>query len=185
MKTTLHTIETAPEASRPLLQGAQRAFGFIPNLLANFANAPAALEGYLSIGKIFGKTSLSPTEQQIVLIAASVDNGCDYCVAAHTTIGQGQKIDPAILEALRDDDPLPDGKLEALRRFAKAVVRDRGSVGEAEQSAFLTAGYTEAQALEVVLGITMKILSNYANHLTGTPLDEAFQANAWSAPVTA
>ncbi len=185
MKTTLHTIETAPEASRPLLEGARKSFGFVSNLLATFANAPAALEGYLGIGKIYGQTSLSPTEQQVVLIAASVDNECEYCVAAHTTIGQSQRIEPAILAALRDDAPLPDRKLESLRRFTKAVVRDRGWVGEAEQSAFLGAGYTEAQALEVVLGVTMKTLSNYTNHLTATPLDEAFRANAWSAPVAA
>ena len=181
MNTILQTTATAPAASRPLLEGAEKAFGFVPNLLANLANAPAALEGYLSLSKIYGKTSLSATEQQVVSLAASVDNGCDYCVAAHTTIGQGQKIEASVLEALRNDQPLADGKLEALRRFAKAVVRERGWVSEADQAAFLAAGYTAAQALEVVLGVSMKTLSNYTNHLTGTPLDAAFQGNAWQA----
>lgn len=185
MKTTLHSLQTAPEASRPLLEGTQKSLGFIPNLLANFATSPAALEGYLALGKIFGKSTLSPTEQQIVLISASVDNGCDYCVAAHTTIGQSQSVDPGILEALRNDATLPDGRHEALRRFTKAIIRDRGWVSEAEQSAFLDAGYTEEHAFEVVLGVTMKTLSNYTNHLVTTPLDEAFTANEWRAPAIA
>lgn len=185
MKPTLHTLDTAPEASRSLLEGVQKGLGFIPNLLAGFAESPTALEGYLTISKIFGQSSLSPTEQQVVLLTASVENECDYCVAAHTTIGQGQQVDQAVLDALRDDEQLPDPKLEALRRFTKAVVRDRGWVSEAEQSAFLTAGYRKSQALEVVVGVAQKILSNYTNHLSETPLDEAFQSNRWSAPVTA
>ena len=116
----------------------------------------------------------------MVLISASVDNGCDYCVAAHTTIGQGAHVDQAVLDRLRADQPLPDARLEALRRFTKAVVRERGWAGEADQAAFLEAGYTESQALEVVLGVTMKTLSNYTNHLAATPLDAAFAGNAWS-----
>lgn len=185
MKVTLHTLDTAPEASRPQLEGVQKGLGFIPNLLAGFAESPTALEGYLTISKLFGQSSFNPTEQQIVLLTASVENECEYCVAAHTTIGQGQRVDQAVLDALRDDEPISDPKLEALRRFTKAVVRDRGWVSEAEQSAFLTAGYSQAQALEVVVGVAQKILSNYTNHLNQTPLDSAFQANRWSSPVTA
>ena len=111
MNTTLHTVESAPEASRRHLEATARSLGFVPNLLARFANAPAALEGYLRISEIFGKSSLSPTEQQVVLISASVDNECHYCVAAHTTIAQSQKIDPAVLDALRADTPIPNGRL--------------------------------------------------------------------------
>ena len=182
MNTTLHTTETAPAGSRPLLEGVNQAYGFIPNLLASLAEAPAALEGYLALSKIYGNTSFSATEQQVVSITASIDNGCTYCVAAHTTISQGQQVDAAVLDALRNEEPLTDPKLEALRNFALAVVRDRGWVNEQDQSAFLAAGYSAAQALEVVLGVTLKTLTNYTNHLFETPVDAPFQANAWSAP---
>ena len=185
MKLNQQTIESAPEASRPLLEGAQASFGFIPNLLATFANSPAVLEGYLGVSGAFGKSSLSATEQEVVTISASIENGCTYCVAGHTTIGQMRKVEAGVLNALRDQATLTDPKLEALRDFTLAVVRDRGWVREESQQAFLDAGYTSAQALEVVLGVTMKTLSNYTNHLAETPLDSAFEANAWRESATA
>jgi alkylhydroperoxidase family enzyme len=120
-----------------------------------------------------------------VTISASIENGCTYCVAGHTTIGQMRKVDGAVLDALRDSTRLPDPKLEALRDFTLAVVRERGWVSEQGQQAFLDAGYSSAQALEVVLGVTMKTLSNYTNHLAETPLDPAFEANAWRQTATA
>lgn len=185
MNTTLHTVETAPEAARPLLEGVKQANGFIPNILASMGGSPATLEGYLALSKIYGKTSFSPTEQQVISFTASIDNGCTYCVAAHTTMSQAQKIDAAVLDALRSGQALSDPKLEALRNFTLAVVRDRGWVSDDDQAAFLAAGYTPANALEVVLGVTLKTLTNYTNHLFETPLDAPFQPNAWSAPQSA
>ncbi|MGB6221072.1 carboxymuconolactone decarboxylase family protein [Haloferula sp.] len=185
MKLDLQTIESAPESSRPLLEGAKASFGFVPNLLGTLANAPAALEGYLAVAGAFGKSSFSATEQEVVTIAVSAENGCRYCVAGHTTIGQMKEVDPAVLESLRDGSLLSDPKLEALREFALAVVRDRGWVSEEQQQAFFEAGYTPAQALEVVLGVTMKTLSNYTNHLAETPLDPVFAANEWHEGATA
>ena len=185
MKLNQQSIETAPEASRPLLEGAQASFGFVPNLLATFANSPAVLEGYLGVAGAFGKSSLSATEQEVITISVSIENGCTYCVAGHTTIGQMKKVEASVLEALRDGAPLSDQKLEALRDFAIAVVRDRGWVSEEKQQAFFEAGYSPAQALEVVLGVTMKTLSNYTNHLAETPLDPAFAANIWRETATA
>ncbi len=180
MNIQLQTIDSAPAASRPLLQGAQKALGFVPNLYAAFANSPAVLKAYGQLSAALGETSLDAAEQAVVTIAASVDNDCHYCVAAHTTIGQMGRVDPAVLDALRDDRPIADPKLEALRTFTKAVVNGRGHLTAEQQDAFLAAGYTAAQALEVILGVTLKTLSNYTNHLAATPLDEAFAANAWT-----
>ncbi|WP_193214317.1 carboxymuconolactone decarboxylase family protein [Luteolibacter marinus] len=185
MNLKLQTIESAPEASRPLLEGARKSLGFVPNLFAVFANSPAVLEAYQGLGAAYGKSSLSPAEQEIVTIAVSIENGCDYCVAAHTTIGQMRKVDAAVLGSLRDGAALEDPRHEALRRFALEVVRHRGWVPGEEQQAFLDAGFTPAQALEVVLGVTLKTLSNFTNHLATTPLDAAFSKNAWSAGVAA
>lgn len=179
MKIELQTLASAPSGSRPLLEGVQKSLGFIPNLFATFANSPAVLEGYLGISSAFGKSSFNATEQQIIAISASVENECHYCVAAHTTIGKMQKVDGAILDALRANRPLDNARLEALRLFTRGVVNQRGWVREEEQEAFFAAGFTPAQALEVVLGVAMKTLSNYVNHLAVTPLEPAFAANAW------
>ena len=79
-----------------------------------------------------------------------------------------------IINAIRNDQPIVDSKLQALRVFAMTVVEKRGWVAELDVITFLAAGYTKAQILEVVLGITFKTLSNYTNHMADTPLDDAF-----------
>lgn len=174
------TIANAPGPSKPMLEGAERAFGFVPNLLGNMAHAPALLQAYMAVSAAFDTTSLSPTERQVVLLATSVRNQCTYCVAAHTVIAGMQGMPADAVEALRTHQPLADPKLESLRRFVEEVVESRGWPSEATQQTFLDAGYTPAQALEVLVGIGQKTLSNYMNHITGTPLDEAFSGAAWS-----
>ncbi|MBI5136046.1 MAG: carboxymuconolactone decarboxylase family protein [Nitrospirae bacterium] len=177
-----HTQETAPEAVRPVLQAVKGKFGFVPNLIAGLANAPAALGAYLAVADAFEGTSLTPVERQVVLLATSVDNGCPYCVAAHSMIARKMAGAPdPVVDAMRCGGALADPKLAALADFARAVVRERGHVADsAEHKAFLAAGYTPAQALEVVVGVTQKTLSNYANRLLGTPVDAAFADEAWT-----
>lgn len=183
---SVHTIDTAPEAATPILAGAAKAYGFLPNLLGVMAEAPPLLEGYMSLFEIFEKkTDLSPTEQQIVLMVNNRLNGCTYCMAAHTSIAQMQKIPADVIEALRDGSPLADSKLEALRVFAVKVNEDRGWVESADIEALVEAGYTTATAFEVILGTAVKVLSNYTNHIAETPVDAAFAPNAWSRPEAA
>lgn len=92
------------------------------------------------------------------------------------------KVADATLSALRNGEPLPNPKLNALALFTEAVVRERGWVADSQElKIFFAAGYTQQHALEVVLGVAMKTLSNYANHLTDTPLDAAFAGEAWQA----
>ncbi len=178
----VHTIESAPEASRPLLEKAQKTLGFVPNLYGVFAESPAMLEAYVTLGGIFDRSTFTATERQVVLLTAIFENECDYCMAAHSTIAGMQRVPDDVVQALRRGEPIPDARLEALSDFARKVVRERGWVLEADVQAFLDAGFTQAQLLEVILGIGMKILSNYTNHITKTPVDEAFQANTWTPP---
>ncbi len=179
----IYSIQKAPLAAQPLLEGAQQKFGFVPNLLGGFAESPTVLQAYLDIGALFDRTSLTPVEQQVVLLAASVENHCIYCVAVHSMLAKHKaKADAAIVNALREQQPLPDKKLDALATFTRAVVKQRGrGVGKALDN-FIGAGYSRAQVLEVVLGVTMKTLSNYANHIIHAPLDSQFQTEAWDAP---
>ena len=121
-----HTIETAPEDAKPLLQGAKDAYSFVPNLLGTMASAPALLEGYMTLAGIFDKTDLSETERQIILMTNNRLNGCTYCMAAHTTISQMAKVPADVIEALRNNTPIADPKLEALRTFTAIVNQKRG-----------------------------------------------------------
>lgn len=177
---TIHTVETAPDAARPLLQGARSKLGFVPNLYASLAESPAALSAYLMLSDLLGETSFTPTEQQVVALAVSAENGCGYCMAAHSTIARHMvQVPSRIVDALRDGRALDDSRLEALRRFAEAVVRDRGKVRGQTLDTFIAAGFSQQQAIEVVLGVAMKTLSNYGNHLFEAPIDAAFEAETW------
>lgn len=178
-----HTPETAPDAARPILEGAKQQVGFVPNLYAGLANVPAALEAYIALSKCFEKTSLSPAERQVVLLAVSVSNGCEFCVAAHSLIAKKMAGVPEdVVTCLRAGQLPTDSKLAALVLFTKAVVQERGWVLDHPSFAqFISAGYSPEQALEVILGVTQKTLSNYANHLLATPLNSAFEAERWSA----
>ncbi len=180
-----HTLESAPATAKPILEGAQKALGFVPNLYATMAEAPALLEAYTTIGGIFDKSDLSATERQVILLTVSFENDCSYCVAAHTTIAGMQKVEADVVTALRDGIALADPKLEALRTYVRRVVEAKGWADAAELQALLDAGYTRQTALEVVLGVGMKTMSNYANHIASTPLDAAFEPAAWEKPATA
>lgn len=177
---TIHDTQSAPEGARALLQGAREKLGFVPNLYGLLAEAPKALEAYFKLSDLFGGTSLSSVEQQVVLLAVSVENECCFCVAAHSTIARHMvKVDSAAVDSLRNRRPLDDPRLEALSRFATAVTRARGEVRGEQLDAFMESGYTRRQVIEVVLGVTMKTLSNYSNHIFDTPVDEAFAGEAW------
>jgi uncharacterized peroxidase-related enzyme len=177
---TLHTPESAPEASKAMLRNAQQTYGFVPNLFAGMAESPALLEGYLALSAIFDKTALSHTERQIIMMTANRLNGCHYCMAAHSVVAQMQGVAPDVVAALRSGAAIADPKLEALRAFTARVLDSRGWPSEADLAALSGAGYTRQTVLEVVLGLGMKLLSNTTNHIAQTPLDPAFEAQAWS-----
>ncbi len=179
---TFHNQESAPKNSKPLLAGALQSYGFLPNLYAGQAEAPALLEGYLSLAEIFNKTNLSETERQIIMMTNNRLNGCEYCMAAHTTIAQGAKVSDDVIKALRDGTAIADPKLEALRLFSERINKTRGWVKESDLDALFSAGYSKQTALEVIVGTALKVMSTYTNHITKTPLDNAFKSNIWSAP---
>ena len=175
----IHTIETAPDQSKSLLENSQKGYGMIPNLHGVLAESPKTLEAYKVLGDLFSQTSLSKVEQNVVWLAINVEHHCHYCVPAHTMIAKSQGVDDATIEALRTGGAIADPKLEALRSFALKVVRQRGAVDEADVAAFLSSGFTKENILDVVLGVSHKVLSNYVNHLADTPVDPAFSSFAW------
>jgi alkylhydroperoxidase family enzyme len=175
----LHDEATAPEASKPLLAKSKKAFGMIPGLHAVMAEAPGMLEAYQTVHELFVNSSFDSDELTVVWQSINVEHACHYCVPAHTGIAKGMKVDDAINDALRNETPLPNAHLEALRTFTLSVVRNRGNVDERAVQDFLDAGFTRRQILEVVLGVSQKVMSNYTNHLAKTPVDAMFQRFEW------
>jgi alkylhydroperoxidase family enzyme len=175
---TLYTEETASDASRERFQHSKKSFGMIPNLHATMAEAPVFLEAYQRVHELFKASSLNDEEQTVVWQSMNVEHECHYCVPAHTATANKAGVSPEISNALRNQTPLPE-KLEALRTFTLQVVRQRGAVSAEEVVSFLDAGYTKQQIMEVILGTSQKVMSNYINRIAATPLDQPFQKFAW------
>jgi len=180
MKFPSHDHDSAPEASKPLLEQSQKAFGRLPGLHKVLAESPQAYEGYQVLHKLFTETEFDAEELTVVWQAINVEHACHYCVPAHTGIAKMMKVSDDITEALRNETPLPSAKLEALRTFTVQMVRTRGNVTEAQMQAFFDAGYGHRAVLDVILGLAQKTMSNYVNHVAQTPVDEVFQPLAWT-----
>ena len=179
MKFDLHTPETAPEKSKAMLTDALESWGMIPNLHAVMAESPALLEGYRNLHELFQTTSFNADELTVVWQTINVEHNCHYCVPGHTAIAKMMNVSDDIIEALRNETTIPDEKLQTLHVTTLALVRNRGHLTEQELADFFDAGYEKQQLLEIILGISQKVMSNYVNHLADTPVDAAFQAHLW------
>ncbi|OYO30818.1 carboxymuconolactone decarboxylase family protein [Janthinobacterium sp. PC23-8] len=169
---TLHTLDTAPAESRPFIEKAIANNGYLPNLIGVLANAPLALETYLTVSGINARASLTLMEREVVQITAARIHGCDFCIAGHSAISLKKAGEtPATVRALQHGQSTGDAKLDAVAAFASAVIATRGAVADDAYQAFLAAGYKQQQALEVVLGISLATLCNFSNSLAGTPVN--------------
>ncbi len=171
----IHTVETAPDASKEMLTSSQKNAGFIPNMHGIMAESPVMLKAYKEIGKIFSESSFTTIEQEVIEMTINQVNGCTYCVAAHSYFDRLSKFPEDILTALVENKSLDDSKLQTLRLFTKAVVEKRGWVPQEEVQKFYSAGYSKGQLLELIIGVAHKTISNYLNHIAETPVDKQFE----------
>ena len=180
MKTfTIHNAETAQSPADNILAATEATLGFVPNLFGVIAESPTALRAFVQLDNLFAKTGFNATSREIIQIAVSVENECNYCVAGHSAFAEMQNVPNSIVEAVRNGQPIEDSKLEALNLFTRSVVRKKGFVSDEVVREFLNAGYTQAHVLEVILGVCVKTFSNLANNIIGIPLDEAFAKYEW------
>ena len=175
---TQHTVESAPEGASEVLKKVVDKYKFIPNLAAYVAESPVTLDAIMALSGFFDSTSLSPQEQQVVLITVSVQNGCAYCKTVHSAMGKMQGVDRETIEAILNVETLPDAKMNALRDFTQSMVEEKGWVNEEKVNRFIEAGFTKAQVFEVVMGVSLKTLTNYCNHLAGAEPNAEFIAMA-------
>ena len=174
---------TAPEASLEALATTKKNFGMIPNLEKVIALAPQLLSGYAHLWDLFETTTFTPIERQVVYMTANFENECNYCVPWHTMLAKNAGMEAAEVETLRSGAPLSDAKLEALRGFSRTLIANRGKASEADLQVFFKAGYSNVQALEVILALAIKLISNYTNSIAGTPLDPEVENLRWEKPV--
>ncbi|GAB3587787.1 carboxymuconolactone decarboxylase family protein [Amycolatopsis endophytica] len=175
---TEHTLESAPAASRRLMEATARPRGYVPAAVARMASSPHLLEGFLKLSALFEATTLDPLSREVVIMTMATRNECHVCVAMHTGRLRQLGAPPEVISALRESRSLDDTRLEAVRLFTLAVLAAAGAVDDEVLRAFLAAGHTTQNALEVVMGIGTYTMSTLANRLTGAPLDPALRPPA-------
>ncbi len=179
-KFPIHSEENHPERSAEVLQKTKEKYGFIPNLLGALSEAPAAADAYMAMGEAVGKTSFTGEERHVAWFTINTYHGCDYCMAAHSAMAKGQGISESVIDSARSGNDYEDEKLQALKTFTLAMLDERGWVNEAAIDAFLAAGFTQQNVLELIVIIAHKTLSNYTNHIVHTPLDDPFKPFEWT-----
>jgi AhpD family alkylhydroperoxidase len=162
-----------------LIAEAQFDWGFVPEQTRRLAHAVDAIDGYAGLIGKFEISSIGPIERQVVYLTTSRENACAYCVAAHSHLARKAGMPSDQIEALRSGNALRDPRLEALHALTSAIVRGKGRVPPAAAEAFVAAGFAREQVFDILLGVAAKMLVNFFNEIAGTPLDEAFQADAW------
>jgi uncharacterized peroxidase-related enzyme len=144
--------------------------GVVPNLMRTLGQSPAALEAYLGFSGTLAKGVLPAAVREQLALAIGESNACDYCLSAHTLLGKGAGLTPeAIVEARRSQ--AADAKVDALLKFAAAVVAARGLVSDEALAAVRTAGASDAEIIEVVAHVALNTLTNYTNHVAQTVID--------------
>jgi uncharacterized peroxidase-related enzyme len=178
------TIETADSISSKILENTQKAMGMIPNMYSTMANNTALLDAYTHSYKTFRENSgFSSQEQEVIFLAISFANDCDYCMAAHSFVADKMSHLPeAITNAIRNNTEISDPKLKALSGFSKKMLEKRGLPSQEDIDDFINAGYTKNHILGVITGIGIKTMSNYFNHVFNTPIDKAFKGRTWIKP---
>ena len=165
------TTEQTPVASLPLLDAVQRQLGVTPNLMKLIGNSPSALQGYLSLSGALGKGAIGAKTGERIALAIAEINACNYCLSAHTYLGKNvAKLDDTEIAANRGGTST-DAKADAAVRFAAKVALARGHVSDVDVNAVKSAGYSNAEVIEIVLHVALNTLTNYVNEVAQTEID--------------
>ena len=162
--------ETAPAASRPLLDAVEKSLGVVPNLFRLLSLSPAALEGLLGLNGALGAALDLKTRERIAIAVAEV-NGCDYCLSAHSYLGLNlAKLDQQEIDLNRAGRS-GDAHADVAIRFAAKVASKRGHIEAADLLALRAAGYTDANIVEIVVVVALNVLTNLVNNVADTDID--------------
>lgn len=162
--------ENATGAVAELFTAIKGKLGMVPNLMRAIGNSPAALEAYLQFSGGLSGGSLSNQQREQIALAVGETNQCDYCVAAHSALGKmaGLSTDQ-ICDARRGS--AVDSKSDALIRFARKLVSERGHVSDEDLQELRGHGFSDGDLSEVVANVALNIFTNYFNHVAETDLD--------------
>jgi alkylhydroperoxidase family enzyme len=177
----VHTIESAPEQSKPSLQMLQGAFGMIPNIVGAMSTSPILIGSLVGLFQKVHGGSFSEGQIQILLLTNAVTNGAAWAVAFHTALALKEGVEPADVQAIRERQTPRNPQSAALSMLARALIEKRGRLDDLDVSRFLQAGFDKAHLLEVIAVVAASTITNYTGNITHPPVEAAFEPYAWSA----
>jgi alkylhydroperoxidase family enzyme len=176
----VHTLESAPEQSKPSMQGLQQKLGFVPNVAATMADSPVLLNAFVGNFVTFQGSGFNECEKQILLLTNAVTIKSPWTVAFHSMVALKVGVDDVDVQAVRNGQLPRDARFAALSRLTRALVEQRGNLGGDDLERFVSAGYSQRQVLEVIAGIGLSTMAATVGNLARTPLEAPLQAHAWS-----
>lgn len=175
----VHTVEDAPERSKPALRQLRSVFGTIPNIAGAMATSPVLINSLVALfGNVHGG-SFTEAQVQIILLTDAVTNGSKWAVAFHTALALKEGIDPADVHAIREGRMPTNGKFAALSGLAKTMIEKRGRLGDEEINRFLGAGFGTDHLLEVIAVVAASTITNYTGNITKPPLEAPYREHSW------
>jgi alkylhydroperoxidase family enzyme len=177
----VHTIDSAPAQSKPVLEQVKQAFGVIPNIAGAMAGSPVLIGGFFPLFQQVHAGSLTEAQIQTLLLTNAVTNACEWAVAFHSVLALQQGLSRADVDAIRHGDVPHAADLAALSTLARTLIDKRGRLADADQTRFLDAGFRTEQVLEVIAVVAASTITNYTGSVTQPPLEAAFQEFAWHA----
>jgi len=163
--------EEATGKTKELFDAIQSKLGVVPNMMRTMGNSPALLEGYLTLNTLLSHGKLGGKTGELLALAIGETNGCDYCLSAHSYIGEKLvHIDTNTLQNARNGNSA-DAKTEAILKFANILLDKRGRVSDADVDAVKAAGLTDGEIGEIVGHVGLNILTNYFNNTADTDID--------------
>ncbi len=177
----IHTIESAPEQSRPVLRELQQAFGLIPNIAGAMAESPVLINGFIGLFQRVHAGTFTEAQIQTLLLTNAVTNACSWAVAFHTALALKEGLQPADVEAIRDGRAPEDHKHAALSTLTRTLIEKRGHLDDRDVERFLETGFNQAQVLEVLAVLAASTITNYVGNITKPPVEAPFQAHLWNA----
>ena len=178
----VHTIESAPAQSKPVLQQLRQAFGLIPNIAAAMAASPALINGFKGLYERVHASSLTEPQIQTLLLTNAVTNASEWAVAFHTALALKQGVHPADVDAIRHGRPPNDVGLASLSTLARTLIEKRGHLAESEQRRFFEGEFSSEQMLEVIAVVAASTITNYTASVTQPELEAPFEEFVWHAP---
>ncbi len=163
------TRDDVSPANQKMFDALKGQLGMVPNLYATLAHSENALSSYLALQS--AKSSITGKAREVVNLVVSQVNGCDYCLAAHTMIGGMVGFTPAQIMEIRNGRASFDPRMDVLARLTKDITLNRGKAAGKLVDAFLAAGWTKENLVDVVVTIGDKTVTNYLHAVTKVPVD--------------